>query len=242
MESIDNAHIAILYQDEYLLAVDKPAGIIVHSDGCSTKTLTDQVRSFLLHEAAQNTAHDLQALNRLDRDTTGIVLFSVNKDTQPAFDALIAAHDTTKRYLAICCGIPAWKSKLIDAPLGRDRHDARRMRISKGGKPAQTRVSVIATRARNSHAPDLSLLNVELLTGRKHQIRVHLASLGFPLLGDELYGRPVQRSGNKRYPLMLHACSMSLTHPVTHECLAIQAPIPRRFHALFPHVTEEDRN
>lgn len=200
------------------------------------------VRSFLLHEAAQNAAHDLQALNRLDRDTTGIVLFSLNKDTQPAFDALIAAHDTSKRYLAICCGIPAWKSKLIDAPLGRDRHDARRMRISRGGKPAQTRVNVIATRARNSHAPDLSLLNVELLTGRKHQIRVHLASLGFPLLGDELYGRPVRRTGNKRYPLMLHACSMSLTHPVTHERLAIQAPIPRRFHALFPHVTDEDRN
>lgn len=242
MRSIDNAHIAILYRDEYLLAVDKPAGIIVHSDGCDTKTLTDQVHSFLVHEAAQDAAHDLQALNRLDRDTTGIVLFSLNKETQPAFDALISAHDTSKRYLAICCGIPAWKSKLIDAPLGRDRHDARCMRISKGGKPAQTRVSVIATRARNSHAPELSLLNVELLTGRKHQIRVHLASFGFPLLGDELYGRPVRRASSKRYPLMLHACSMSLTHPVTHERLTIQAPIPRRFHALFPHATELDRN
>lgn len=242
MGSIDNAHITILYQDEYFLAVDKPAGIIVHSDGCNTKTLSDQVRSFLVHDAAQNAAHDLQALNRLDRDTTGIVLFSLNKETQPAFDALIAAHDTSKHYLAICCGIPAWKSELIDAPLGRNRHDARCMRISKGGKPAQTRVSVIATRARNSHVPELSLLNVELLTGRKHQIRVHLASLGFPLLGDELYGRPVRRTGNKRYPLMLHACTMSLTHPVTHERLTIQAPIPRRFHALFPHITEEDRN
>ncbi|MEE0663863.1 MAG: RluA family pseudouridine synthase [Collinsella bouchesdurhonensis] len=242
MGSIDNAHITILYQDEYFLAVDKPAGIIVHSDGCNTKTLTDQVRSFLVHDAAQNAAHDLQALNRLDRDTTGIVLFSLNKETQPAFDALIAAHDTSKHYLAICCGIPAWKSELIDAPLGRDRHDARCMRISMGGTPAQTRVSVIATRARNSHVPELSLLNVELLTGRKHQIRVHLASLGFPLLGDELYGRPVRRTGNKRYPLMLHACTMSLTHPVTHERLTIQAPIPRRFHALFPHITEEDRN
>ena len=242
MRSIDNAHIAILYRDEYILAVDKPAGIIVHSDGCDTKTLTDQVHSFLVHEAAQDAAHGLQALNRLDRDTTGIVLFSLNKETQPAFDALIAAHDTSKRYLAICCGIPVWKSKLIDAPLGRDRHDARCMRISKGGKPAQTRVSVIATRARNSHAPELSLLNVELLTGRKHQIRVHLASFGFPLLGDELYGRPVRRASSKRYPLMLHACSMSLTHPVTHERLTIQAPIPRRFHALFPHVTEEDHN
>mgnify|MGYP004498325921 CR=1 FL=1 len=234
MESSRNADIAILYKDDYLLAVDKPAGIIVHDDGCGAKTLTDQVRTLLVDEAAQDAAHDLQALNRLDRDTTGIVLFSLNKETQPAFDALISTHDTSKRYLAICCGIPAWKTKLIDAPLGRDRHDARRMRISRSGKPAQTRVSVLSTRARSSTAPDLSLLNIKLLTGRKHQIRVHLASLGLPLLGDELYGRPVRRSGNKRYPLMLHAHSMSFIHPVTHDPLKIEAPIPRRILALFP--------
>lgn len=234
MESSRNANIVILYKDDYLLAVDKPAGVIVHDDGCGTKTLTDQVRTLLVDEAAQNAAHDLQALNRLDRDTTGIVLFSLNKETQPAFDALISAHNTSKRYLAICCGIPAWKSKLIDVPLGRDRHDARRMRVSKVGKSAQTRVNVLSTRVRSSTAPELSLLDIKLLTGRKHQIRVHLASLGLPLLGDELYGRPVRRSGNKRYPLMLHAHSMSFIHPVTHDPLKIEAPIPRRILALFP--------
>ena len=234
MESSRNANIVILYKDDYLLAVDKPAGVIVHDDGCGTKTLTDQVRTLLVDEAAQDAAHDLQALNRLDRDTTGIVLFSLSKETQPAFDALVSAHNTSKRYLAICCGIPTWKSKLIDAPLGRDRHDARRMRVSKGGKSAQTRVNVLSTRVRNSTAPELSLLDIKLLTGRKHQIRVHLASLGLPLLGDELYGRPVRRSGNKRYPLMLHAHSMSFIHPVTHEPLRIEAPIPRRILALFP--------
>ena len=241
MNSSRSADITVLYRDEYLLAVDKPAGIIVHDDGCDTKTLTDQVRSLLLEEDAQRAAQDLQALNRLDRDTTGIVLFSLNKEMQPAFDALISAHETAKRYLAICCGIPTWKNKLIDAPLGRDRHDARRMRISKGGKAAQTRVSVLATRARNSTTPDLSLLDVELLTGRKHQIRVHLASLGLPLLGDELYGRPERRSGNKRYPLMLHARLMSFLHPVTHEDVTIQAPIPHRMRTLFPQDAGENQ-
>ena len=241
MSSSCNANIAVLYKDEYLLAVDKPAGIIVHGDGSGTKMLTDQVRPFLLDEGAQHAARALQALNRLDRDTTGIVLFSLNKETQPAFDSLISEHKTSKRYLAICCGIPAWKTKLIDAPLGRDRHDARRMRISKGGKPAQTRVTVLATRARTSTAPDLSLLDIELLTGRKHQIRVHLASLGLPLLGDELYGRPVRRSSNKRYPLMLHARSMSFVHPVTHEHVTIQAPVPHSMCTLFPQDTGEDR-
>lgn len=241
MASSHSSDIAVLYRDEYVLAVDKPAGIIVHDDGCGANTLTDLVRSCLLTDDAQDAARDLQALNRLDRDTTGIVLFSLNKVTQPAFDALISAHETSKRYLAICCGIPSWKSRLIDAPLGRDRHDARRMRISKGGKSTLTRVNVLATRTRNSSAPDLSLLDVELLTGRKHQIRAHLASLGFPLLGDELYGRPVRRSGNKRYSLMLHARSMLFTHPVTDEQMIIQAPIPRRIRALFPQTAGEGR-
>lgn len=234
MATADGATITALYMDEYLLAVDKPAGIIVHGDGCGTETLTDQVRTWLLSSNSTSAAHDLQALNRLDRDTTGIVLFSLNKETQPAFDAIVSAHDTSKRYRAICCGIPAWKTRTIDTPLGRDRHDARRMRVSKTGKPAQTRVTVLATRKRNSTAPDLSLLDIKLLTGRKHQIRVHLASLGLPLLGDELYGHPVRRAGNKRYDLMLHAYGMTLTHPITHERITIEAPTPRRMSVLFP--------
>lgn len=224
----------ILYQDAWLLAVDKPAGVIVHSDGTSAITLTDLVHQELLAQEIENDASELQAINRLDRNTTGIVLFSLNKQTQPAFDALISAHETHKNYLAIACGIPSWKTKLIDAPLARDRHDARRMRIDQSGKPAQTRVTVIDSRARTSTAPDLSLLSVDLLSGRKHQIRVHLASLGFPLLGDSLYGRPVRAGLNgKPYPLMLHAQRMEFVHPITQETVSIEAPVPKRFSKLF---------
>ncbi len=224
----------ILYHDAWLLAVDKPAGIIVHSDGTNATTLTDRVHQELLAQGIEHNICELQAINRLDRDTTGIVLFSLNKETQPAFDALVSAHETHKNYLAIACGIPSWKTKLINAPLARDRHDARRMRIDQSGKPAQTRVTVLATRPRTSTAPDLSLLSIELLSGRKHQIRVHLASLGFPLLGDTLYGRPVRAGLNGRpYPLMLHAQRMELVHPITHETVVIETPVPKRFGKLF---------
>lgn len=227
----------MLYQDDYILAVDKPAGVIVHGDGTDAATLTDLVRTTLLETGDTRASRDLQALNRLDRDTTGIVLFSINKETQAVFDALVSAHETSKRYLAIVCGIPAWKSKLIASPIARDRHDSRRMRTDRMGKEAQTRVTVLETRGRTSTAPDLALLDVELLSGRKHQIRVHLSSLGLPLLGDALYGRPV-RAGTtgKPYPLMLHATRMEFQHPVTGQSIAIQDPVPTRFNKLFPNA------
>ena len=223
-----------LYQDEYLLAVDKPAGIIVHGDGTGGRTLTDRARDMLLEQGLDRAACDLQAINRLDRETTGIVLFSLNKETQPAFDALISAHETSKRYLAITSGIPAWESMLIDSPIARDRHDSRRMRIDPAGKTAQTRATVLQTRTRTSFAPDLALLDIELLSGRKHQIRVHLSSQGLPILGDTLYGRPVRAgSAGKPYTLMLHAYRMEFCHPVTGERINIKAPAPARFTKLF---------
>ncbi len=234
MSSENAESLVALYQDDYLLAVDKPAGIIVHSDGTGVRTLTGEVHATLLERGFARAACDLQAINRLDRETTGIVLFSLNKETQPAFDALISAHGTSKRYLAIACGIPTWETTLIDKPIARDRHDSRRMRTDPAGKPAQTRVSVLQTRTRTSTAPDLALLDVELLSGRKHQIRVHLSSRGLPILGDTLYGRPVRTgSGGKPYPLMLHAYRMEFCHPVTGEHVVIQTPAPTRFTRLF---------
>lgn len=224
----------VLYRDAWILAVDKPAGVIVHGDGTSASTLTDAVRNELLQEGSSDEAANLQALNRLDRDTTGIVLFSVNKETQSAFDALVAGHGLDKHYLAIAQGELQARDLLIDKPLGRDRHDARRMRISNTGKPAQTRITTLATRTANRQAPACTLLDVELLTGRKHQIRVHLASLGHPLLGDTLYGGPTKNLAGKRIPLILHAHMLSFKHPATGEPVHITSPVPSRIIKLFP--------
>ena len=229
-------HMTVLAQDSYLLAVDKPAGIIVHADGTGARTLTDFVCEQLLRDGREAAAHDLQAVNRLDRDTTGIVLFSLDKRTQAAFDALVAGHGTRKRYLAIACGHPAWERTVVDAPLARDRHDARRMRVAPigSGQPAVTEATRLATRAATQTAPALSLLDIELKTGRKHQIRVHMAHIGLPLLGDGLYGRPYRQGiRGKLYPLMLHAYGMSFVHPVTGESLEIRAPYPKRMRKLF---------
>lgn len=221
---------ALIYEDEWLLAADKPAGVIVHGDGTGTATLTDAVRAHLLDEGREEAAAQLQAVQRLDADTTGLVLFSLSKEVQPRLDALVAEHDgIEKRYLAIVRGeVPPTLTR-IDTGLARDRHDARRMRVDARGKPSLTLVRPLDVagprRAR------VSLVELTLRTGRKHQIRVHLASRGYPILGDALYGVPADRAG--RTPLMLHAVSEVLAHPVTGERLALSVPYPERFASYF---------
>ena len=221
----------VLYEDEWLLAADKPAGIIVHGDGTGQETLTDLVRGHLLATGQAGAARELQAVQRLDRETSGVVLFSKSKEVQPKLDALVAEHaGISKRYLAVVRGSFPEQERLIELPLARDRHDARRMRADAAGKPSATHVRLLSTTG--PRAKRLSLVECMLLTGRKHQIRVHLASQGYPIMGDALYGVPADRAG--RTPLMLHAKSEQLVHPVTGEGLMITSPYPQRFARLFP--------
>lgn len=202
---------AIVYRDSYLLAVDKPAGIIVHGDGTGARTLSDEVRGLA-------GIADAQPVQRLDAETTGLVLFSLDKSVQPALDALVAGHAMRKRYIALVAGRLAGGERTIEQPIGRDRHDARRMRVSKTGKPSATIVRPLGVFG------NATLVEAELLTGRRHQIRVHLSSIGHPIVGDALYQGPAGRSG-----LMLHALEERLEHPVTGEELLLRTVWPRRF-------------
>lgn len=223
---------AVVYEDEWLLAADKPAGLIVHGDGTGTATLTDAVRAHLEREGRDEAASQLQAVQRLDADTTGLVLFCLDKAVQPRLDALVASHDgIEKRYLAIVRGEVAESLHVIDAAIARDRHDARRMRVdARSGKPSRTRVRLLGvTGPRRAR---LSLLELTLETGRRHQIRVHLASQGYPIMGDSLYGVPADRG--VRTPLMLHASAETLAHPVTGERLELSVPYPERYSVYFP--------
>lgn len=239
-----DSNLEILYKDEYLLAVNKPAGIIVHADGTHEPSLTDTVCEKLstLESPTEADLSQVQALNRLDKETTGIVLFSLKKETQAQFDQLIASKELSKEYLAAVKGVFEPNKLLIDKAIGKDRHDAQKMRISATGKPSQTEARLIKV-ASSAQGQTQSLLLVNLLTGRRHQIRVHLSSLGFPLVGDALYGgvSSLQRGAKKRHkaqPLMLHAYRVEFIHPVTGAKIVIKTNIPERF--SYFGVTEVD--
>lgn len=215
--------VRIIYEDEALLACDKPAGMLVHGDGTGARTLTDAVAEHLA--AGGRPEARPQAVQRLDMGTTGLVLFSLDRATQAELDRQVAGHDMRKTYLAVVRGAFPGGERLIDRPIGRDRHDARRMRACRPGqgKPAETRVRRVES------AGGRSLLRVELLTGRRHQIRVHLASMGFPIVGDELYGGARSAEG-----LLLHAWREEVVHPVTGRRLRLETAWPERLWPVPP--------
>ena len=225
---LENTTLTVVYEDEALLAADKPAGLLVHGDGTGAQTLTDLVAAHVAEAGREDVRP--QAVQRLDVDTTGLVLFSLDSATQPKLDAEVAGRDMRKIYLAVVAGRFPWGEKIIDAPIGRDRHDARRMRACSAGqgKAAETRVTKLAFKGGRT------LLQVELLTGRRHQIRVHLASLGFPIVGDALYGGARADAKRGESGLLLHAYAEELSHPATGERLSLKTEWPARLGATWP--------
>ena len=188
-----------------------PEGLIVYRD--ETLLAADKPAGMIVHGDGTGTRTLTDAVAGANR-----------------FIRLVAERAVEKTYLAAVAGSVPWERRTFEQPIGRDRHDARRMRVSRTGKPARTDARVLARRASGSDGPAATFLLVRLHTGRKHQIRVHLAHAGFPILGDALYGGAGRWHGG----LMLHAWRLSLAHPVTGERLNLEAPEPDRFRRLFP--------
>ena len=221
--------VEVVWRDRFALAADKPTGLLVHGDGTAAPTLTARVQGMLAREATEQGRPNVlvpQPINRLDVETSGLVLFSLTEEFQPAFDALVANHDPAiirKRYLCVVGGRFPRGTVVMDSPIARDRHDARRMRVAVPGKgrAARTLAACLDYRAGRS------LVACELRSGRRHQIRVHLASVGHPIVGDALYGHDGSTT------MLLHASELEFTHPVTGERVMLYTDWPKRFASLF---------
>lgn len=213
----DDRALDVLYEDEHLVAIDKPPGFVVHP---SYKNASGTVLNAVLGRFALRPDLRPGIVTRLDKDTSGVLLVALT----PGIHARLQRSSLDKHYLAIVSGTPKPTAATIDLALGRDPHDRRRMAVADDGLPSTTRYELIST------SGDLSLVRCELVTGRTHQIRVHLSACGWPIVGDTSYGIADDRIGRPA----LHSWRMRLRHPVTGADLELTAPMPADMDAVLP--------
>ena len=214
----DLAEVPILHEDPWLVAVNKPAGMLSQpSSKPTTELALDQV-ALLRLAIANGTKPYLRMVHRLDRLTSGVALFAHNPQAQAALVKAWADGAVERRYLAVIEGSPEIGESLIDEPIGRDPNHDWRFRVAEDGRSARTEVRVTAHLEN-----DLSVVECRLLTGRTHQVRVHLAAWGHTVLGDRLYGS--RRADEVQRPL-LHAELLAFPHPKDGTRITITAPIP----------------
>lgn len=212
--------LAVVYEDEHLLVIDKPAGLVVHpGPGHSTGTL---VHGLLARTHAWSSIGGVERpgiVHRLDRHTSGLMVVAKDDATHRELARQLQARTMKRRYRAIVVGEVAESAARIEAAIGRDPHHRQRMAVVAGGREAVTEFS------RLDIVPGHSLLDVSLKTGRTHQVRVHLAYIHHPVLGDTVYGKRSDLIGRPA----LHAAQLSFRHPATGKTVTLESSPPQDF-------------
>jgi len=212
----------ILHEDEHVLVVDKPAGLLTVPTGPAVRdedTVLARVREYVSHLRPREGF--VERVHRLDRDTSGAVAFALSREGRAGLIRTFRAHRIERRYLAIVAGTPRADRGVVDAPI-RDAWVSGRRAVARDEEPQKPARTCWRVRERFSGA---ALLEVELDTGRQHQIRVHLAHVRLPVLGDRVYGTPTVGRVAPRRP-MLHAWRLAFRHPVSGERVAVESPVP----------------
>ena len=221
--------LTIVFEDEHLLLVDKPAGLVVHP---AAGNLDGTLVNALLHHCAGKLSGiggvaRPGIVHRIDKDTSGLLVVAKTDVAHEGLAKQFAAHSIDRRYLAIVSGLPKAADGVVDAPLARSATNRKKIAIVEGnrGKRAVTHWK------RLEPLRDAALVQCRLETGRTHQVRVHMASIGHPLIGDPVYGRTGKTHGKLLKELgfhrqALHAAELGFTHPVTKSRLSFSSPMP----------------
>ena len=218
--------LSILYEDADVLVVDKPKGMVVHpAAGHYSRTLVNAVMYHCKGELSGiNGVLRPGIVHRIDRDTTGSIIICKNDMAHNEIARQLKEHSINRRYRAIVTGVLKDEEGTIEGAIGRDKKDRKKMAITADGKPAVTHYRVLQ---RFKH---YTYVECVLETGRTHQIRVHMASIGHPLLGDEVYGRRSDKYNCEGQ--CLHAMTLGFHHPRTGEYIEVNAPLPPYFEHL----------
>ena len=218
--------LSILYEDADVLVVDKPKGMVVHpAAGHYSRTLVNAVMYHCKGELSGiNGVLRPGIVHRIDRDTTGSIIICKNDMAHNEIARQLKEHSINRRYRAIVTGVLKDEEGTIEGAIGRDKKERKKMAITADGKPAVTHYRVLQ---RFKH---YTYVECVLETGRTHQIRVHMASIGHPLLGDEVYGRRSDKY--KCEGQCLHAMTLGFHHPRTGEYIEVNAPLPPYFEHL----------
>jgi 23S rRNA pseudouridine1911/1915/1917 synthase len=228
--------LTIVFEDEHLLVVDKPAGLVVHP---AAGNLDGTLVNALLHHCGGSLSGiggvaRPGIVHRIDKDTSGLLVVAKTDVAHEGLARQFAAHSIDRRYLALVSGVPRSNGGRVDAPLARSATNRKKIAIVEGsrGKRAVTHWS------RLNVLKDAALVECRLETGRTHQVRVHMASIGHPLLGDPVYGRSGKGHGKLLKELQfhrqaLHAAELGFTHPVTKHRLSFSSPMPPDMQELF---------
>jgi 23S rRNA pseudouridine1911/1915/1917 synthase len=221
--------IEILYEDDHLLVLNKPAGLVVHPGaGRATGTLVHALLAHCPNLPGIGGVERPGIVHRLDRDTSGVMVVAKSEAAHQSLSLQFKNRIVRKRYLALVHGAVRQEAGRIEAPIGRRERDRKRMGVkTEGGRTARTAYRVLR------RLPGMTLVELGLETGRTHQIRVHLAHIGHPVVGDEVYGGRRERRGAPGAPpaprQLLHAWRLGFRHPTGGEWLEFAAPIPADF-------------
>jgi 23S rRNA pseudouridine1911/1915/1917 synthase len=219
MTDFSDQELPIIYLDENVIVVNKPIGVLTHSKGAMNDEFT-VADFFKRYTTYQHDSNRPGIVHRLDRDTSGVIIGARNEETATLLQKQFAQRKTIKTYYAVLEGIPKNDKAIIDLPIGRHPQQPSTFRVDAQGKSAVTTYEVIAVTGK------YSLVKLMPRSGRTHQLRVHMAYMNTPILGDRVYGKEADR-------LYLHAASLEITIPVS-ERRTFSAPLPDEFTNLFP--------
>ncbi|MDN5372576.1 MAG: rRNA synthase [Carnobacterium sp.] len=213
--------IEIVYQDEDVVVVNKPQGMVVHpSAGHQTGTLVNALMYHINDLSGINGTIRPGIVHRIDKDTSGLLMVAKNDAAHEKLAAQLKDKTSLREYVALVHGVIPHEKGTIDAPLGRSKQDRKKQDIIDDGRAAVTHFRVL------ERFKDFTLVSLKLETGRTHQIRVHMKYIGYPLAGDPVYGPRKTLEGKGQF---LHAKTLGFKHPTTEEFLTFEAPLPKLF-------------